>query len=229
MWRETKSFGKDRFVPWYFSQGLCKGNLTIVLRNMLTHHQNDSPAETPTIHILNSDLRPEHFHACKVTQETIHAVTINFGSIALRLASSNIMPSESRTDVELEDTKCIQTATPDPDPVDEKSLKEPQVVQRSTSPSSGNGSVQGLASQEEGQADVGDRGDFTHNSEITRIPYPISKAAWIVIIVGSLERMAFYGGSTPFQNYIQRSGHEGDEPGRLGKGQVTATALNQLL
>lgn len=64
--------------------------------------------------------------------------------------------------------------------------------------------------------------------DVMRIPYPITKAAWIVIMVGSLERMAFYGGSTPFQNYIQRSGDQG-HPGRLGKGQVAATALNQYL
>lgn len=63
---------------------------------------------------------------------------------------------------------------------------------------------------------------------VTRVPYPITKAAWIVIMMGSLERMAFYGGSTPFQNYIQRSGSHG-HPGRLGKGQVAATALNQYL
>lgn len=63
---------------------------------------------------------------------------------------------------------------------------------------------------------------------VTRVPYPITRAAWIVIMVGSLERMAFYGGSTPFQNYIQRSGGQG-HPGRLGKGQVAATALNQYL
>lgn len=64
--------------------------------------------------------------------------------------------------------------------------------------------------------------------DVTRVPYPITKAGWIVIMVGSLERMAFYGGSTPFQNYIQRSGGQG-HPGRLGKGQVAATALNQYL
>ncbi|PHH88349.1 hypothetical protein CDD83_7647 [Cordyceps sp. RAO-2017] len=61
---------------------------------------------------------------------------------------------------------------------------------------------------------------------VKRVPYPITTAGWIVIAVGSLERMAFYGGSTPFQNYIQRSGGPG-HPGRLGKGQVAATALNQ--
>lgn len=64
--------------------------------------------------------------------------------------------------------------------------------------------------------------------DVKRVPYPISRAGWIVIVMGSLERMAFYGGSTPFQNYIQRSGSLG-HPGRLGKGQVAATALNQYL
>ncbi|CAE7150860.1 unnamed protein product [Rhizoctonia solani] len=63
---------------------------------------------------------------------------------------------------------------------------------------------------------------------VIRLPNPIPLAAWVVIIFGSLERMAFYGGSIPFQNYIQRSGAEGDWPGRLGKGQITATALNQV-
>lgn len=66
--------------------------------------------------------------------------------------------------------------------------------------------------------------------DVVRMPYPISKAAWIVIMVGSLERMAFYGGSTPFQNYIQNTGGPGQSrPGQLGKGQVAATALNQYL
>jgi len=68
------------------------------------------------------------------------------------------------------------------------------------------------------------------SSDVIRMPYPISKAAWIVIMVGSLERMAFYGGSTPFQNYIQNTGGPGQSrPGQLGKGQVAATALNQYL
>jgi hypothetical protein len=31
------------------------------------------------------------------------------------------------------------------------------------------------------------------------------------------------------QNYIQRSGSKNDFPGRLGKGQIMATALNQVL
>ncbi|CAE6443643.1 putative peptide transporter ptr2 AltName: Full=Peptide permease ptr2 [Rhizoctonia solani AG-1 IB] len=63
---------------------------------------------------------------------------------------------------------------------------------------------------------------------VIRLPNPIPAAAWVVIIFGSLERMAFYGGSIPFQNYIQRSGAVNDWPGRLGKGQITATALNQV-
>ncbi|KAK7756788.1 peptide transporter ptr2 [Diatrype stigma] len=147
------------------------------------------------------------------------------------------MPPAPNMDVELEAKKQVPTTTACPDPMNEKSLKKPHVQQRSVEssilPSGGSdgGSAQDLANQEEGQcqADATARGGgFSQNSEITRIPYPISKAAWIVIMVGSLERMAFYGGSTPFQNYIQRSGHDGDEPGRLGKGQVTATALNQF-
>lgn len=76
--------------------------------------------------------------------------------------------------------------------------------------------IQGLADREamtetEDRIDVDDeeahrrRHNVAFSSNVSRIPYPISTAAWIVILVGSMERMAFYGGSTPFQNYIQRT------------------------
>lgn len=70
---------------------------------------------------------------------------------------------------------------------------------------------------------------FADVPDIIRAPYPITRVGWIVIMVGSLKRMAFYGGSTPFQNYIQQSGGGQDHLRWLGKGQVAATALNQYL
>lgn len=42
------------------------------------------------------------------------------------------------------------------------------------------------------------------------------------------DRFAFYGGSTPFQNYVQYGPDDPDQAGALGKGQSTATALQNF-
>lgn len=41
----------------------------------------------------------------------------------------------------------------------------------------------------------------------------------------SFYRFAYYGGSTPFQNYVQYGPDDPQQAGALGKGQSTATAL----
>ncbi|RPA72044.1 PTR2-domain-containing protein [Ascobolus immersus RN42] len=53
-----------------------------------------------------------------------------------------------------------------------------------------------------------------------KIPY----AAWLVAIVELAERFTYYGLTGPFQNYMQNERH-GKNPGALGLGQSTATAL----
>lgn len=53
------------------------------------------------------------------------------------------------------------------------------------------------------------------------VPYP----AWLVILVGSAERLVFYGTSTCLQNYLQNSPND-LIAGVLGLGQSDATAVN---
>ncbi|CAO3597428.1 unnamed protein product [Absidia cylindrospora] len=56
----------------------------------------------------------------------------------------------------------------------------------------------------------------------------IPKAAYLVILVEFCERFTYYGLSGPFQNYVQYdnpSSYPADQPGAMGKGQQTATAL----
>ncbi|KAE9382990.1 hypothetical protein BT96DRAFT_869491, partial [Gymnopus androsaceus JB14] len=62
-----------------------------------------------------------------------------------------------------------------------------------------------------------------------RIPYPVTKASWIIMIAGSLERLSFFGGSIVFQNYIGNPApiSPQDPPGRLGLAQLRATAIVQ--
>ncbi|KAI8343312.1 POT family-domain-containing protein [Chlamydoabsidia padenii] len=56
----------------------------------------------------------------------------------------------------------------------------------------------------------------------------IPKAAYLVILVEFCERFTYYGLSGPFQNYVQYPdppSYPAGQPGALGKGQQTATAL----
>lgn len=56
---------------------------------------------------------------------------------------------------------------------------------------------------------------------------PVS--AYLVILIEFCERFTFYGLSGPFQNYVQKpdpGSYPAAQPGALGKGQQTATALN---
>ncbi|ORZ08140.1 POT family-domain-containing protein [Absidia repens] len=56
----------------------------------------------------------------------------------------------------------------------------------------------------------------------------IPKAAYLVILVEFCERFTYYGLSGPFQNYIQYPdppSYPAAQPGALGRGQQTATAL----
>ncbi|KAJ2958319.1 hypothetical protein NQZ79_g6080 [Umbelopsis isabellina] len=57
----------------------------------------------------------------------------------------------------------------------------------------------------------------------------IPLSAFLVILIEFCERFTYYGLSGPFQNYIQNpapSSYPADQPGALGRGQQTATALN---
>ncbi|CAM0142265.1 peptide transporter ptr2 [Umbelopsis sp. WA50703] len=57
----------------------------------------------------------------------------------------------------------------------------------------------------------------------------IPTSAFLVILIEFCERFTYYGLSGPFQNYIQNPAppsYPADQPGALGRGQQTATALN---
>ncbi|KAG0167659.1 peptide transporter ptr2 [Apophysomyces sp. BC1034] len=63
---------------------------------------------------------------------------------------------------------------------------------------------------------------------LTEVSDNIPKAAYLVILVEFCERFTYYGLSGPFQNYIQHPdppSYPAKQPGALGKGQQTATAL----
>ncbi|KAI8072522.1 POT family-domain-containing protein [Gongronella butleri] len=59
----------------------------------------------------------------------------------------------------------------------------------------------------------------------------LPKAAYLVVLIELCERFTYYGLSGPFQNYIQNPNppsYPADQPGALGKGQQTATALTNF-
>ncbi|CDS04124.1 hypothetical protein LRAMOSA07079 [Lichtheimia ramosa] len=68
--------------------------------------------------------------------------------------------------------------------------------------------------------------DYKNLREVTdSIPY----SAYLIILIEFCERFTYYGLSGPFQNYIQYPDpvdYPADQPGAMGKGQQTATALN---
>lgn len=65
-----------------------------------------------------------------------------------------------------------------------------------------------------------------------RVAGVIPIAAFFIVVQEGMERFAYYGGSTPFQNYIQLPAQNNSEkaievlPGALDMGQDTATACN---
>jgi POT family proton-dependent oligopeptide transporter len=65
------------------------------------------------------------------------------------------------------------------------------------------------------------------SASLEHISDRIPLAAWLIVICELCERFAFYGLSGPFQNYIQfpEPGPNDKQPGALGRGQQTATAL----
>ncbi|CAO3677261.1 unnamed protein product [Rhizopus stolonifer] len=64
-------------------------------------------------------------------------------------------------------------------------------------------------------------------TSLRRVAEGIPIAAWFILINEFCERFAFYGGSTPFQNYVQ-NGPMDDPAGALDRGQSTATALQNF-
>lgn len=65
-------------------------------------------------------------------------------------------------------------------------------------------------------------------SLLRRVPQGVPVAAWFILINEFCERFAYYGGSTPFQNYVQYPPDDPNQAGALGKGQSTATALQSF-
>lgn len=65
---------------------------------------------------------------------------------------------------------------------------------------------------------------------LRRVAENIPVGAWFIVLTEFCERFAYYGGSAPFQNYVQfPAGESGvDVRGALGKGQATATALSNF-
>lgn len=63
---------------------------------------------------------------------------------------------------------------------------------------------------------------------LRRIPDTVPWSAFLVAIVELCERFAFYGLSGPFQNYITYKYKNDSNPGALGLGQATATALTNF-
>ncbi|CEI97207.1 hypothetical protein RMCBS344292_11343 [Rhizopus microsporus] len=64
-------------------------------------------------------------------------------------------------------------------------------------------------------------------STLRRVAEGIPTAAWFILVNEFCERFAYYGGSTPFQNYVQHAPTD-TTPGALGRGQSTATALQNF-
>ncbi|CAO3596059.1 unnamed protein product [Absidia cylindrospora] len=65
-------------------------------------------------------------------------------------------------------------------------------------------------------------------AELRETSDTIPKSALLVILIEFCERFTYYGLSGPFQNYIQfphPASYPADQPGALGQGQQTATAL----
>ncbi|KAI8879994.1 PTR2-domain-containing protein [Backusella circina FSU 941] len=65
-------------------------------------------------------------------------------------------------------------------------------------------------------------------SLLRRVPQGVPIAACFILINEFCERFAYYGGSTPFQNYVQYGPDDPNQAGALGKGQSTATALQSF-
>ncbi|KAI8092202.1 POT family-domain-containing protein [Gilbertella persicaria] len=68
---------------------------------------------------------------------------------------------------------------------------------------------------------------YQNTSNLRRVAEGVPIAAWFIIINEFCERFAYYGGSTPFQNYVQ-NGPMDDPAGQLNRGQSTATALQNF-
>ncbi|KAI9276318.1 POT family-domain-containing protein [Sporodiniella umbellata] len=65
------------------------------------------------------------------------------------------------------------------------------------------------------------------NSNLRRVAAGIPMAAWFILANEFCERFAYYGGSTPFQNYVQNAPTD-VTPGELNRGQSIATALQNF-
>lgn len=81
-------------------------------------------------------------------------------------------------------------------------------------------------------------GQVTENIEIVeehefdglrRVAESVPVGAWFIVLNEFCERFAYYGGSAPFQNYVQFGPDDGgDQAGALAKGQSVATALSNF-
>ncbi|KAI9032825.1 POT family-domain-containing protein [Phycomyces nitens] len=63
---------------------------------------------------------------------------------------------------------------------------------------------------------------------LRRVAEGVPLAAWFILLNEFCERFAYYGGSIPFQNYVQNPPGVPNSPGMLDRGQSTATALQNF-
>ncbi|KAK4614012.1 putative peptide transporter ptr2 [Fulvia fulva] len=63
-------------------------------------------------------------------------------------------------------------------------------------------------------------------SEIPHVADRLTLPIVLVLVVGGLERAAYYAVSAPWQNYMQNDSESRSPPGALGLGQATATAIS---
>ncbi|OQE44795.1 hypothetical protein PENCOP_c002G01658 [Penicillium coprophilum] len=68
----------------------------------------------------------------------------------------------------------------------------------------------------------------SHDEHLPRVADSISVSVWLVILISTFERFAFFGIREPFQNYLQNQRNDPLRPGALGLGQNKATTLSYM-
>ncbi|KAI7870769.1 POT family-domain-containing protein, partial [Spinellus fusiger] len=80
----------------------------------------------------------------------------------------------------------------------------------------------------EADSDAVTQTEGVDKANLRHIALGIPFAAWFIIGNEFCERLAYYGGSVPFQNYVQNPPGDPNLPGLLNRGQAVATALQSF-
>ncbi|KAI2610539.1 oligopeptide transporter [Hypoxylon sp. NC1633] len=64
------------------------------------------------------------------------------------------------------------------------------------------------------------------SESLRHVPDTVPRILWLVAFTGAAQRLAFYGTTVPWQNYLQNPPNHPLSPGELGLGQSTATIIN---